>query len=208
MKFTNRDESILNYLDRIRVISLQGEIAEEVLVTMALLGLPEHWETRINAARIPGRRLSWDELYRICWIHWNVPATRVDEQNTHVETVAGVNGKDWGKRKPTNKKYQGKERKRKSCHFHQAEGHWTSECKELERLRNMKTAHAVEAGVKAKDGNLIKETFSYSASPITEAVFLVPAILRNGRVAKFLVETGSDVNLVQKKGSRGCFPLG
>ncbi|KAM0675208.1 hypothetical protein GVAV_001552 [Gurleya vavrai] len=48
-----KDNSILDYMDRLHVLAIQGEIPADVLCTLMLKGLSDDWEGRIQAARRP-----------------------------------------------------------------------------------------------------------------------------------------------------------
>lgn len=68
----NEDNNILNYLDKLYLIALKGNINENFLVSLVLSNLTEDWESKIAASQIPGLNIDWKELYRIASIYKEV----------------------------------------------------------------------------------------------------------------------------------------
>ncbi|MGL5706775.1 MAG: hypothetical protein ACRDDF_00695, partial [Aeromonas sp.] len=199
-------KSVLDYLDRLKLIADHGKVAEDVLVTMALKGLSEDWEGRITSALQADQHLSWQNLYRIGSTYRNLPPVRKqkveqinNDQDIHGETFQITKRKKYEKRQYNRKKED--KAKRKYCFFHEREGHLTSECWELKKLKESRGKTNPISTRKIIESENSDESINGKSDYIVFGINSNPFKFKttyNKRTIKVLLDTGSDVNVINK----------
>lgn len=165
-----QEEKILDYLDKLRMITDQGSISEDILVTFAMNGMSDEWESLIASTQNPEIDLNLAELYRIGSLHRNMlvknkidSTSSIPSNNQEYQNFMKIERKKYGQQK-NDWQNKNKFKARKYCFFHEMEGHLTTECRELNRIK-------MENGMKTKN-DAKKVNFMATEEEINEKKFI------------------------------------
>jgi hypothetical protein len=191
------DENILVFLDRMKLISIQGKIPEDVLVVMVLKNLTKEWENRFYAHKNKTIGWSWTEIYSIGQRFWNLPVMSEKKNDIAEFETYSV------KKEIQNNKGTGNHTK--YCDYHEKETHSTAECyflkklKEKERKKKLENKKFYTGRKERKETENSKKEFNYSIFTSKKNIFYLKALIYKNIPIMVLIDTGSDINIINSK---------
>jgi hypothetical protein len=197
-------ESLLTFLDRVRMISVRGGVSEDVLVASALKAVPRPLAQRVLIEQ--GGRVTWERLYETCRL-WEL--LYCEERSLSTWECDAVKRNQKGENKMEvfgNKEFRSVAPNQ--CRNCLKFGHWARECRfknaykqKTKKHFNNKRVYEVEKEESENnvEGNVLnKDLFIYSASE-NFGFNSCKEWIRVGDVnVKGLIDTGADVCLARK----------
>ncbi|KAM0677482.1 hypothetical protein BDAP_001983 [Binucleata daphniae] len=185
--------SLLSLLDELKIIAKKGEIPEDVVTTMALTALSDDWEGRICTTQTPGKKLDFNELYRIATIYKNLKP----QNNKHYNDSEAF--------KITTTKNNEHKLNEKWCHLHDTSSHGMSQCyafsKFKKRFNERKKEYNTEKSVLVceVDQNEIKKNLNYTTLTFQNNFIIYTKLDKLTYKLKTLVDTGSQITILHYK---------
>lgn len=190
---------LLSYLDKMKLTAMRGGVGNEVLLAMVYKNMPSEVQSKITMMK-QASTITWELIYYIARHYDETPRS----QPLKGEFLA-VHSKQplrkWNSKNTviTNTRYtSNKYDERKFCKFHNKKGHWTSEC------RKAKEVSAVHESYDTQDKCDVTESIETNKSVFNYSIFSQSNVLPtvnihvNGKVLTALVDTGSEINLIEE----------
>jgi hypothetical protein len=196
----NYQTPLLQYLDKMKLTAMRGQISEEVLLAMVYKNMPPEVQSKINISR-QNNEVSWENIYYMAKIFDETPKPKVTYPETFAIGSARYN-KQHRDRTPIQGKAYKKNQKNKGkyCKYHRSQFHSTEECRVLKNKVNHVDCDEDDEEdheYNENDNKINKTSHSYITLNQIRSHFIVLYIKFNNMVLNCLLDTGSQLNIIK-----------
>jgi hypothetical protein len=193
------NESLLAFMDRIRMYAKRGGISEDVLVASALKAVPRSLAHRVLIEE--SGKVSWARLYETCRL---LELLNCEEEKPefkfNCETVKQSSRMKPGVVKDSNELLQ-----QNQCYICRKVGHWARDCRNKhlytkvgKNLWVKKVQEVFGVNNDMNDNDVSKNNVVYSCNFLFKNKIPLLKIRIGGDSVEALIDTGAEVNLMRK----------
>ncbi len=197
-------ESLRAFLDRMFILGQKANIGEETLVCICIKSLPGDLSQYLQ---MPEQQITWEILTTKCsnYLNWNHAESAHEINQIKTENLIENNEKVINAMKV--KKFTKSSTSKVKCYFCGKQGHFMKDCWVMKNLAAKgKTARVNEVVKEEKRGEIQKGHEKFDSINELNYICLLnedslPYLYctYNGKSLKVLIDTGSEVNLINKK---------
>ncbi|MGL5706859.1 MAG: reverse transcriptase domain-containing protein [Aeromonas sp.] len=181
-----------------KLIAMKGDITDEILLAMIYKNVPSVVQAKLSIIRQESG-LTWNQVYYMAKVYDETPKNNTADIENYQSYYKNPQKSKSKQYKNQNSNNPHPIKKKKYCKFHKSHGHWTSECREVERANEItvdKEESVEEDYARGKNDNINKNIFNYSTYAVSNKLPTITLEIE-GKKIEALIDTGSEANFIR-----------